>query len=43
MGLTLPGLNLAKELYDRVAADGGADDGTHALFRFYFEGKQVAD
>jgi len=42
MGLTLPGLNLAKELYDRVAADGGADDGTHALFRFYFEGKQVA-
>lgn len=42
MGLTLPGLNLAKELYDRVAADGGADDGTHALFRFYFEGKQGA-
>ncbi len=42
MGLTLPGLNLAKALYDRVAADGGADDGTHALFRFYFEGKQVA-
>ncbi len=42
MGLTLPGLNLAKELYDRVAADGGADDGTHALFRLYFEGKQVA-
>ncbi|MDA7640616.1 NAD(P)-dependent oxidoreductase [Opitutaceae bacterium] len=42
MGLTLPGLNLAKELYDRVAADGGADDGTHALFRFYFEGKQAA-
>ena len=42
MGLTLPGLNLAKELYDRVAADGGADEGTHALFRFYFEGKQGA-
>lgn len=42
MGLTLPGLNLAKELYDRLAADGGADDGTHALFRFYFEGKQIA-
>lgn len=42
MRLTLPGLNLAKELYDRVAADGGADDGTHALFRFYFEGKQGA-
>ncbi len=42
MGLTLPGLNLAKGLYDRLAADGGADDGTHALFRFYFEGKQVA-
>lgn len=42
MGLALPGLKLAKELYDRVAADGGAADGTHALFRFYFEGKQIA-
>ncbi len=41
MGLELPGLKLAKELYDRLAADGGADDGTHALFRFYFEGKQA--
>ncbi len=40
MGLKLPGLSLAKSLYDRLAADGGADDGTHALFRFYFEGKQ---
>lgn len=41
MGLELPGLKLAKELYDRLAADGGGDDGTHALFRFYFEGKQA--
>ncbi len=40
MGLELPGLKLAKGLYDRLAADGGADDGTQALFRFYFEGKQ---
>ena len=40
MKLKLPGLALAKSLYDRVAASGGADDGTHALFRFYFEGKQ---
>jgi 3-hydroxyisobutyrate dehydrogenase len=40
MGLVTPGLKLAKSLYDRVAADGGADDGTHALFRYYFEGKQ---
>ena len=40
MGLKLPGLALAKDLYDRLAADGGADAGTHALFRFYFEGKQ---
>lgn len=40
MGLSLPGLAMAKELYDRLAADGGADDGTQALFRFYFEGKQ---
>ncbi len=40
MNLKLPGLALAKELYDRLAADGGADDGTHAMFRFYMEGKQ---
>ena len=41
MNLKLPGLALAKDLYDRLAADGGADDGTHALFRFYMEGKQA--
>ena len=40
LGLVMPGLKLAKSLYDSVAADGGADDGTHALFRYYFEGNQ---
>lgn len=41
MDLKLPGLALAKDLYERLAADGGADDGTHALFRFYMEDKQA--
>lgn len=40
MGLKLPGLELAKSLYDKLASEGGEDDGTQALFRFYFEGKQ---
>ena len=40
LGLVMPGLKLAKSLYDSVAADGGAEDGTHALFRYYFEGNQ---
>jgi 3-hydroxyisobutyrate dehydrogenase len=35
----LPGLALAKDLYDRVAADGGEDLGTQALLRLYAEGK----
>ena len=35
MNLELPGLELAKELYDRLAAAGGADDGTQALFKLY--------
>lgn len=32
MGLTLPGLSLAKELYEKVSAAGFADKGTHALY-----------
>ncbi len=36
--LTLPGLALAEEMYARLAADGGADDGTQALFRLYEKG-----
>ena len=43
MGLKLPGLELAKSLYDKLSAQGGADEGTQALFRFYMEGKQSAD
>lgn len=39
MGLKLPGLELAKSLYDKLSAQGGADEGTQALFRFYMEGK----
>ncbi len=33
--LDLPGLALAKQLYDRVAAKGWEDDGTQVLFRYY--------
>lgn len=33
--LDLPGLALAKQLYDRVAAQGWQDKGTQALFRHY--------
>ncbi len=43
MGLKLPGLELAKSLYDKLSAQGGADEGTQALFRFYMERKQSAD
>ena len=39
MGINLPGLSLAKDLYDRLAAEGGENDGTQALFRYYMEGK----
>lgn len=33
MGLTLPGLNLAKSLYDQIVAQGGENYGTQILFR----------
>ena len=39
MGLILPGLKLAKKLYDQLAADGGENDGTQALFKLYAENK----
>ncbi|MDG2122174.1 MAG: NAD(P)-dependent oxidoreductase [Verrucomicrobiales bacterium] len=35
MGLELPGLKQAKELYEKLAAEGGEDDGTQALFGLY--------
>jgi len=35
MGLTLPGLALAKRLYEQLATEGGGDDGTQALFKLY--------
>ncbi|KGP71405.1 NAD(P)-dependent oxidoreductase [Pontibacillus yanchengensis] len=35
MGLDLPGLQLAKELYDKIAEDGEGDSGTQALYKYY--------
>lgn len=35
MGLDLPGLKLAKQLYDKLAERGCEDDGTQALFKLY--------
>lgn len=35
MGVDLPGLKLARQLYQKLAAEGGADDGTQALFKLY--------
>lgn len=35
MGLDLPGLKLAQNLYAQLAAQGGENDGTQALFRLY--------
>lgn len=35
MGLDLPGLALARKLYDRLAAQGHGEDGTQGLFRLY--------
>ena len=37
MQLDLPGLQLAKQLYDKLAAAGGENDGTQALFKLYAE------
>ncbi|MBT8333735.1 MAG: NAD(P)-dependent oxidoreductase, partial [Deltaproteobacteria bacterium] len=33
--LKVPGLQLVKELYDQLAADGGENYGTHALYKQY--------
>lgn len=35
MKLELPGLKMAKSLYDKLAAAGGENDGTQALFKLY--------
>jgi len=35
MGLDLPGLRLAKQLYEKLADRGCEDDGTQALFKLY--------
>lgn len=39
MGIDLPGLELAEQLYQRLAEDGGEDLGTQALLRLYADGK----
>lgn len=36
MGLDLPGLKLARELYRKLAAAGGGENGTQALYKLYF-------
>lgn len=35
MGLNLPGLKLAKQLYEKLTVSGGENDGTQALFKLY--------
>jgi 3-hydroxyisobutyrate dehydrogenase len=35
LGLDAPGLELAKSMYEKLAAQGGEDDGTQALFKLY--------
>ena len=35
MGLSTPGLELAKSLYERLAQEGEADSGTQALYKWY--------
>lgn len=35
LGLELPGLHLAKERYDQLAAEGGEDFGTQAIYKLY--------
>ncbi|MFD2922495.1 NAD(P)-dependent oxidoreductase [Halobacillus naozhouensis] len=35
MEIDLPGLKLAKQLYDRISADGYANSGTQALYQYY--------
>lgn len=35
LGLQLPGLSLAKEMYEKLAASGGEDNGTQGLYQLY--------
>ncbi len=42
MGIDLPGLTLAHELYDRLSESGGADLGTQALIGLYRSGARGA-
>ena len=34
MGLDVPGLKLARQLYQKLAAEGGEDNGTQASYNF---------
>ncbi|MNH34038.1 2-hydroxy-3-oxopropionate reductase [compost metagenome] len=35
MGITLPGLALAYEMYEKLIAEGYGDNGTQALLKYY--------
>jgi len=39
LNLDTPGLDLVKSLYEKLAEQGGGDDGTQALFKIYTSGK----
>jgi len=39
MGLATPGLDLAKSRYEQLARQGGADDGTQALYKLYLQAR----
>ena len=39
LNLDTPGLDLAKSLYEKLAEQGGGDDGTQALFKIYMSEK----
>lgn len=43
MGLMTPGLQLAKSLYDKLAAQGEENSGTQALFKLYLEETRQQD
>ncbi|MCL6594443.1 MAG: NAD-binding protein, partial [Alicyclobacillus sp.] len=41
LGLDLPGVALAKRLYEQLAGQGGAEDGTQALYKLYAQAGQA--
>jgi 3-hydroxyisobutyrate dehydrogenase len=43
LGLALPGLSLAKSLYDKLIAEGFGEEGTQALYRLYTQATGADD